>query len=93
MNFLINALPIEGERNPCEHIGGVEQGQSDLPWPHERVDKEHIPRERDHSNLGAVRIFEVDGAMLDVVAAPQKQFTVSVELERLGWLIHLVSSL
>ena len=92
MNFLIKGFPIHAHWNPSEGVDGVENCKSSLPVHHEWVDEKEVPGERHESHLCAIWVFQVDSTVLDVIAAPQKHLTFTVEFEGLRWLIHFISS-
>ena len=92
MNFLVEGLPVHAHGNPSEGVDSVEDTEGELPVHHEWVDEEEVPGEGHQGHLSAVRILEVDGTVLHVVAAPQKQFSFTVEFQCLRWLVHLICS-
>ena len=93
VDLAVKRLPVLGERHPGEAVASVEDRESDLPLPHERVDEEDVPAERHGEHVGAVGVLHVDLGVLDVVARPEKHLTLTVELKRLGWLVDLVGTL
>ena len=90
VDLLVKALPVHRVRQPGERVGSIEEGEGNLPGPEEGVDEEDVPGEGHEAVVEAVRVLEVNGRVLDVVARVQKQFSLSVEFHRLGWLVHSV---
>ena len=93
MNFLIEGFPIHAHWDPSEGVHCVENRKSCLPVHHEWVDKEQVPGEWHQGHLGAIWVLKVHGTVLYVIATPQQEFSLTVEFQGLGWLIHLISSL
>jgi len=89
VDLLIQMLPVQGVGDPSQGIGQVKDGGGQLPAPVEGVDEEKVPRERNQGIIHAVRIFQVDCAMLDVVARKQQHLTFSVEFKGVGGLVNL----
>ena len=83
MDFLVKALPVHDVRHPGQRVGKVEEAESDLPRPVERVDEEQVPTEGHRAIVQAVGIFEVDGRVFDIIAAVEQEFTLAIELDRL----------
>jgi hypothetical protein len=67
MDFLVQRFPIQREWDPSKTVGSIKYGKSELPVPHEWVDKEDVPRKRHHSHLCAVWILEVDSTVFDII--------------------------
>ena len=64
-----------------------------MPLNHPWVYEEQVPGKWHGSNLGAVWVLKINGTVLNIVTAPQKKLTFSVELKGLRWLIYFISSL
>ena len=64
-----------------------------MPAPAEGIDEENVVGEGNHGVVHDVGVFQVDGAVLDVVAGVEEQLSVSVELQGLGRLVDLVGPL
>lgn len=92
VDFLVEALPVHCMGQPGERVGHVEEGQSDLPAPEEGVHEEDVPAERHQAVVHDVRVLQVDGRVLDVVAGVEEQFTLTVEFDRLAWLVDTISA-
>mmetsp|Transcript_18165 Transcript_18165/g.31060 ORF Transcript_18165/g.31060 Transcript_18165/m.31060 type:complete len:302 (-) Transcript_18165:38-943(-) len=90
VDLSVQALPVEGHGQPGERVDEVEGGEVGCPVEVEGVDEENVPRERHAQNLRAVGVLQVDRAVLDVVATPQQQFSLPVELDGGIGLVHLV---
>ena len=60
--------------------------------PHKGVHKEDVPTEGHQTVIHAVGVLKVDRRVLDVVAAVYKELTLSVEFNRLRWLVDTISS-
>lgn len=81
VDLLVQMLPVEGLRQPGETASEIQEREGDLPFPHEGVHKENVHGQGCHGGDGAIWVFQIYCAMLDVIAAPQQQLTLSVELK------------
>lgn len=93
VDFAIEILPVEGQWDPGQAVGGPEQRQGELPIPHQGIDEENVPGQWHAEHLCAIRVLQVDRTVLNIVAAPKQQFALTIELERLRWLVNFVCSL
>jgi len=76
-------LPIENMRHPSNTISEIEQAESHMPCPREWIDKENVVSKRNHSIIHYIRIFQVDSAILDVIARVDKELSISVKFKSL----------
>ena len=60
MDFLVEGLPVENVGHPGKRVGAVQEGQSNLPGPHEWVHEEEVPREGHQAVVHAVWVLKVD---------------------------------
>ena len=63
-----------------------------MPRPHEWVDGEDVPGEGHQAVVHAVGVLQIDGRVLNIVATVQEKLTLSVEFDRLRWLVDTISS-
>ena len=64
-----------------------------MPCPEERVDEEHIPRERHQTVIHAVWVLEVNSKVLNIVTRVEQQLTLSVEFNRLRRFVDAIGTL
>ena len=93
VDFLVKALPVEHVGHPGERICHVEEGQSDLPGPEERIDEEDVPGEGHQAVIHDVWVLKIDCRMLDIVARVEEKFTLTVKLNSLAGFVDAISSL
>jgi hypothetical protein len=93
MDFFIDGFPIHAHRDPREAIRKVEDGKRGLPVHAEWVQEEQVPGEGHHKHLGAVRVLQVYRTVLYVIARPEEELSLTVELESLRWLVYFIGSL
>ena len=93
VNLLVQMLPVEHVRNPCQTVGKVEEGQSQLPSHTEGVHEEDVPTEGHSAVQQHIGVLEVNGRVLDVVACVEQEFTLAVEGHSLAWLVDLIGAL
>lgn len=43
VDFAIEILPVQGQREPGQAVGGPEQRERELPIPHQWIDEEDVP--------------------------------------------------
>ena len=93
VDFAIEILPVQGQWDPGQAVGGPEERERELPVPHHWIDEEDVPGEWHAQHLSAIRVLQVNRTVLNIVAAPKQQFTLTIELKRLRWLVNLICSL
>ena len=93
VNFFVQVLPVEHMGNPADTVSNVEETKSELPRPVEWIDEKDVPTERHSSVQENIWVLEVDSGVLDIVAAVEEHFTLSIEFTGVGWLVDFVSAL
>jgi len=67
MNFLVELFDVHAVRKPGKTCGQIEESQSQLPFPMERIDENNVPRNWHKKIIHNVGVFQVNDAVLDVV--------------------------